>query len=243
MRLIKANYEITPFDGEDILKRIELAARVCYKSEDKIEYTGKISGNGLTIIPGSEGTFAKSARPMVKKLISLGHEAMLEHGGLITVKFTVDRGVSHEIVRHRLFSFAQESTRYCDYSKDKFDNNITYIIPCWINIPEGIYTSNEIAKITSTSSVTDIIWFESMLEAEIHYKHLLLKGWQAQQARSILPNSLKTEIVVSGNPREWRHFFKLRTATAAHPQMREVAIPLLYEFQQQIPILFDDISI
>ena len=215
MRLINASYEIlSNIDSNQILKNIETAGRTCYKSEDKITETSCID--------------------FCKMLLSRNHEAMIEHGGMISVKFIVDRGVSHEIVRHRLFSFAQESTRYCNYAKDKFDNQITFIIPNWMpDVMPGIYTG----------VATMLTWVLAMEQSEIYYNRLISNGWQPQQARSVLPNSLKTEVVVSGNPREWRHFFKLRTATVAHPQMREVAIPLLKEMQERIPILFDDIEI
>ena len=215
MKIIKAGYEIWTDISEGGIKelqQIEKAARTCYKSEDRITEDGE------------------SAKKMVRGLIKSGHEAMLEHGGM-TVKFIVDRGVSHEIVRHRLFSFAQESTRYCSYDKDKFGNEIIVIEPCfWDN---G-YPSN-------TWNLYNI-WIASCQDAEKRYFELLKSGATPQEARSVLPNSLKTELVVTGNWREWRHFFKLRTAPDAHPQIREVAQPLLDEMKSRIPILFDDIS-
>jgi thymidylate synthase (FAD) len=164
-------------------------------------------------------------------LLKRGHEAMIEHGGVVTVKFICDRGVSHEIVRHRLASYGQESTRYCNYSADKFDNEITVIEPCfWIK---------EKVEAPSTLYVT---WMDTCQQAEKAYFDLLKQGAQPQEARSVLPNSLKTEIGVMMNMREWRHFFKLRTPLTAHPQMRELTIPLLEEFRSRIPILFDDVS-
>lgn len=228
MKLIKASYEIiTPINGEEILKQIELAARTCYKSEDKIEYTGEF-GNTMR-------GYAKSARVLIPKLIQRNHEAMLEFGGNITVKFICDRGVSHELVRHRLASFAQESTRYCNYGKGE---HITFIIPCWFKeLTEGDYDD-----IAITTIKEEIIWMESMLNSENNYLKLIRNNWSPQQARSVLPNSLKTEINVSANIREWRHILKLRTSKAAHPQMRELMCPLLDEFKQRIPILFDDIN-
>ncbi len=208
MKLIKPYYEIlTPINGEDILKTIENTARTCYKSEDKIT--------------------EDSAKKMIKNLIANGHEAMIEFFD-ITVKFVCDRGVSHELVRHRIASFAQESTRYCNYSKDKFDNQLTFILPPWVE------ENNE----QNLSSKTFLVGIK---RAEHYYLSLLELGWQPQQARAVLPNSLKTEIVVKMNLREWRHFFKLRCAKAAHPQMRELTIPLLKELQSKIPIIFDNI--
>ena len=228
MKLIKASTEIlTPINGEEILQMIEKVARTCYKSEDKITET--------------------SARKMVKSLIDRGHEAMIEFYDII-VKFTCDRGVSHEIVRHRMASYAQESTRYCNYSKDKFDNQITFIIPCWCTtIVEGD------GKDQKNVSLMEFVWLNAMQNSEFAYNQLMkpeewnpqketTQAWQAQQARSVLPNSLKTEINVKYNLREWRHFFKLRCSAAAHPQMRELTIPLLAEFQSKIPIIFDDIK-
>lgn len=207
MKIIKAGFDIlSPVNGAEILKAIEQAGRVCYKSEDKI----------------TDG----SAEKFVAGIIKRGHEAVLEHQS-ITVKFIVDRGVSHEIVRHRLAAYCQESTRYCNYSKDGFGNEITVIEPCFWD----------------ENSPQMKAWEAAMDEAQTHYLALLEMGATPQEARSVLPNSLKTEVVMTANIREWRHFFKLRTAPAAHPQMREVAIALLTEFQRLIPIVFNDIEV
>ena len=206
MKIIKAGYEIlTPLNANEILKHLELVGRVCYKSEDKIT--------------------AESAAPFIVGLIKRGHEAIIEHYN-ITVKFICDRGVSHELVRHRLASWAQESTRYCNYSKDGFANGCTFIEPCfWDKNPEAYVT-----------------WLEAMTKAEELYLQLVtIAEASAQEARSVLPNSLKTEVIMTANLREWRHFFKLRTADAAHPQMREVTRPLLRELKETIPVIFDDI--
>ena len=204
MRIVEAGYEIMdPLNGEEILKKIEKVARVCYKSEDKI----------------CEG----SAERMVKALIARGHEAMLEHFSF-SVKFTVDRGVSHEIVRHRVASFAQESTRYCNYGKS---GEVVFIRPCFFDWAAGMDK-----------------WVESCLEAEKAYIELLEVGRTPQEARAVLPNSLKTEIVMTANLREWRHFFKLRavgTTGKPHPQMLEVTVPLLNELKKIIPVVFDDL--
>lgn len=225
MKLIKPYYEIrTPINGEEILIAIEQAARTCYKSEERIEV---ISGH------------ATSVRTFVSKLISRGHEAMLEFGGMINVLFVCDRGVSHELVRHRVASFAQESTRYCNYGKQ---HDISYIIPCWLNIEEGIYDYDKYRKIKDNNAR---YWAECMYNTEHWYHEFIsanIGGWSPQQARSVLPNSLKTEINVSANIREWRHIFRLRCSTAAHPSMKELMIPLLEEFKQKIPILFNDIE-
>lgn len=209
MKIIKASYEIlTPIDGIKELQHIEQIGRVCYKSEDKITEDGE------------------SAKKFVKMLINRGHEAMIEHGS-ISVKFTVDRGVSHEIVRHRIASYAQESTRYCNYSNDKFGKEITVIQPCFFKGDLMNY----------------LTWKSAMEFAESYYFALLDNGATPQEARAVLPNSLKTELTMTANYREWRAFFKLRTPLSAHPQMREITIPLLKDFQSKLPVLFDDIKI
>lgn len=192
-------------DGAAILKKIEQCGRVCYKSEDK--------------------TTEDSAEKFVGNIIKRGHEAVLEHESF-TVKFVVDRGVSHELVRHRLASFCQESTRYCNYSKDDFGSEITFILPFFLDYKSPGWNA----------------WQEAMKSAEDAYFKMLDIGHTPQEARSVLPNSLKTEVVMTCNIREWRHFFKLRTAMAAHPQMREITRPLLDELKIIIPVVFDDIS-
>lgn len=210
MQAIKAYTQIyNDFDGQKMLEKIEQVARTCYKSEGKIQ----------------EGSAAK----MVASLIKSGHEAMLEHAS-VTVKFVVDRGISHELVRHRLASFAQESTRYCNYSKDDFGSEITFIIPEYLEYKSESWN----------------IWKESMKQAEDAYFKMLDFGLSPQQARAVLPNSLKTEVVMTANLREWRHFFKLRalgTTGKPHPQMLEVAVPLLEDMKNLIPVVFDDLVV
>ncbi len=206
MKIIKPSYEITTeLNGEEILKHIEECGRVCYKSEGKI----------------GEGT----AEKFVDGIIKRGHEAVLEHYSF-TVKFICDRGVSHEIVRHRLASYCMESTRYCNYSKEGFGGEITVIEPIFFE----------------KDSVAWNEWKKAMLCAECAYFELLNIGCTPQEARSVLPNSLKTEAVMTANLREWRHFLKLRADKAAHPQIREIAIPLLAELKEKIPVVFDDIG-
>lgn len=206
MQAIRAYTQIYgDVNGQEILNKIERCGRVCYKSEGKIE----------------EG----SAEKFVAGIIKRGHEAVLEHAS-VTVKFVVDRGVSHEIVRHRIASYCQESTRYCNYSKDDFGSEITCIIPHYLDYKsEGWET-----------------WKAAMKSCEDAYFKLLEIGHTAQEARAVLPNSLKTEVVMTANLREWRTFFKLRCANAAHPQMREVTRPLLEDFKNLIPVVFDDIT-
>ena len=206
MKIINASYHIeTPIDGAEILKRIEKAGRTCYKSEDRIT--------------------DESAEAFVRMLIERGHESVLEHES-ITVRFVCDRGISHEIVRHRIASFSQESTRYCNYSGDRFGSELTFIKPCFFKEKKGAYCS----------------WYNSMDFAECAYFDMLDDGCTPQEARSVLPNSTKTDVVMTANLREWRHFLKLRTAKAAHPQMRELTVPLLHELQERIPVVFDDIQ-
>lgn len=207
MKIINAGNEIlTKLDRQEILKSLEIAGRCCYKSEEKITET--------------------SASDFVRMLIKRTHEAMIEHASM-SVKFICDRGVSHEIVRHRIASFGQESTRYCNYSKDKFGNEITVIKPLFYDEGTPLYKE----------------WLAACDECERRYFTLLELGSSPQEARSVLPNSLKTEIVVTMNMREWRHFFKLRTASTAHPQMREITIPLLNELKEKLPELFEDIEV
>lgn len=210
MQAIKPYTQIyKDFDGQKLLQKIEAAARTCYKSEGKIQ----------------EGSAAK----LVAGLIKSGHEAMLEHAS-VTVKFVVDRGISHELVRHRLASFAQESTRYCNYSKDDFGSEITFIIPDYLEYKSEGWN----------------IWKESMKQAEDAYFKMLDFGLSPQRARAVLPNSLKTEVVMTANLREWRHFFKLRalgTTGKPHPQMLEVAVPLLEDMKNLIPVVFDDLVV
>ncbi len=206
MKAIKPYTEIYgDIDGQEILKKIEACGRVCYKSEGKI----------------SEG----SAEKFVANIIKRGHEAVLEHASL-TIKFVVDRGVSHEIVRHRIASYCQESTRYCNYSKDDFGKEITFIIPHYLE-PE-------------TEGWR--VWEDAMQSCEDAYFKMLNFGSTPQEARAVLPNSLKTELIMTANIREWRSFFKLRTASASHPQMTEVTRPLLEDLKALIPVVFDDIT-
>ena len=236
MKIIKASYQIIGTDLDnpktkyDIYKKIEQAGRTCYKSEDKIT--------------------EESCVGFVKAMVRNGHEAMLEHASM-SVKFVVDRGVSHELVRHRLCSFAQESTRYCNYSKDKFGNEITVIEPCfWRPCRDDIMKIHGSKFLQAKSGANDdtikyVLWYNSCQIAEDRYFELLEKGATPQEARSVLPTSLKTEIVVTADMREWRNIFKLRAAGehgAPHPQMLEVMIPLLNECKLKLPELFSDIE-
>ena len=206
MKVIEPSFLVKgTIDGKQILKNIEEAGRICYKSEDRIK--------------------DDSAEKFIAKVIARGHESVIEHEK-ITVLIVCDRGVSHEIVRHRIASYSQESTRYCNYSKDKFGNEITFIRP--------YFWEDDIEKYD--------LWLRTMELIEKSYLELLEMGATPEQARTVLPNSLKTEIIVTMNLREWRHFFKLRTSGGSHPQMREIARPMLDYFKELVPVVFDDIS-
>lgn len=213
MIAIKPEVEIISMNSyEDILKKIEKIGRVCYKSEDKIT--------------------DNSAERFIANILRRGHESVIEHES-ITVRFTCDRGVTHEIVRHRMASYSQESTRYCNYSQDKFNNEITVI-----DIASGFkYDLDNEADRRKYE-----IWNEAMKASEKYYFEMLEAGASPQEARSILPNSLKTEIVITMNLREWRHYMKLRTDKPAHPQIREVSAILLKTFREQLPVFFSDIE-
>lgn len=230
MKLVKANYTIlTPISEGALneLQFIERIGRVCYKSEDKITEDGE------------------SAKKFIRNLIKNGHEAMIEHSSL-SVMFTVDRGVTHELVRHRIASFAQESTRYCNYSNDKFGNECNFIdLEPGLLIDTGIRSLNDCGKVDHINKVSMMLeeWRNAMVDAERHYLRMLELGARPQIARSVLPNSTKSDITITANYREWRTFFKLRADTPAHPQMREVTIPLLHELQQKIPVIFEDIDL
>jgi thymidylate synthase (FAD) len=154
------------------------------------------------------------------------------HEKRITVHFVCDRGVSHEFVRHRVMSFAQESTRYCNYSKDKFGNELTFIIPCWIkDLEEKSYLAH--AEYHHTKEDASKQWYDVCMNSEFVYEDLIRLGWKPQEARAVLPNSLKTELVVTGFTSDWNHFFGLRargTTGAPHPQAKELAEPLMKEF-------------
>lgn len=205
MKIINPYVEVPKIDGPQLLKNIEKAGRTCYKSEEKITPESYIS--------------------FIQMIMKSGHHSMFEHEK-VTVRIICDRGVSHEIVRHRLAAYSQESTRYCNYSNEKYGKEITVIRPFFF----------------TQSDRRTHLWECAMLLSEAQYFDLLEDGASAQEARSVLPNSLKTEIVVTYDLREWRHFFTLRAAKTAHPQMQQIAIPLLLWFKEQLSPLFDDIS-
>jgi thymidylate synthase, flavin-dependent len=205
MKIIEPSAKIiTPIVGIEVLKHIEKCGRVAYKSEEK--------------------TTEDSYDQFINKIIKSGHESVIEHIS-VTANIICDRGVSHELVRHRIASYTQESSRYCNYSQNKFGNEISVIKP-------SFYENKELRE----------VWENACGIAELLYFQMLDSGGKPQEARSVLPNSLKTEIMMTTNLREWRHFFKLRCAKAAHPDMRIVANILLEEFKTKIPVIFDDIT-
>ena len=207
MKIIEPSVElIEDFDAAAVMKKIERAGRVCYKSEGNIK--------------------DDSAEKFIRSIIKRGHESVIEHA-TVSFKIICDRGVTHELVRHRIgASYSQESTRFCDYTAGKFGGELTFIKPCfWREDDENFK-----------------IWLSSMELAEKNYLALRAGGARPEEARSILPNSLKTEIFVTMNLREWRHFLKLRTAKAAHPQMREVALKIYKILVEKLPAVFDDIQ-
>ncbi len=211
MRIVKPEVIVEDkVDGMQILRNLERYGRVCYKSENRIT--------------------DDSAKEFIKHAIEIGHHSIIEHER-ITVRIICDRGVTHEIVRHRVASYSQESTRYCNYGKDKFGNEIAVIDPCFWPDRETL-DSDDYAKYRA--------WELAMREAEGRYMELLSYGATPQEARSVLPNSLKTEIIVTFNIREWRHFFKLRGSKAVHPQMREIVKMAWEKLSALVPVVFDD---
>lgn len=217
MILVKPSVEVLQApSGDEVLQLIELAGRTCYKSENKIT--------------------RESAPKFVNMVLKNGHHSVIEHASM-TVRFICDRGVTHELVRHRLAAYSQESTRYCNYS-----GAMTYVIPPWVSILPGEYSNINILANDHTVDEASLEWAVSMDSAETAYKRLSSMGWAPQQARSVLPNSLKTEIVMTANMREWRHVFSLRCSKKAHPQIREIMLQLLEWCHDNIPILFDDLA-
>ena len=213
MIVVRPSIEIlTDTSYETMLRKIERIGRVCYKSEDKI----------------AEG----SAEGFIRAIIKRGHESVIEHES-ISVRVTCDRGVTHEIVRHRIASYSQESTRYCNYTSDKFGSQISCI-----DIATGFhYDMNDEADRRKWD-----IWNAAMAAAEKYYFELINAGAKPEEARSVLPNSLKTEIVMTMDLREWRHFIRLRGSRAAHPQIAEITAQIRDEFVKRYPVFFEDLQ-
>ena len=210
MKIVEQSHEIRyPYSAlswEEECKFIEFAGRVAYKSEDKI-------------------TDDSYKQFITEKIIKPGHLAVVEFGNMI-VKFVTDRGISHELVRHWLCSFVQESTRYCNYSKDKFGNELSFIKPSF----SGAWAEAD-----------KNVWEAACIDAEVSYLTMINDGQcKPQEARAVLPNCLKTEIVVKANFCEWRHTFRLRAISkAAHPDMRALMLPLYEQCRKECPVVFD----
>ena len=204
VQVVKSSFEIlTPVDADFVLRHIENCGRTCYQSFDKKDETSHLR--------------------FLKHIISRHHESVIEHFS-VSVKFTMDRAIANELVRHRLASFSQESTRYCCYAKEKFGNEITVIKPVMLEENTPAYHT----------------WKNSMDIIEKSYLDMLKQGQTPETARSVLPCCLKTQIVVSANLREWKHIFSMRCSEAAHPDIRFLMRDLKAEFQKRIPIIFDD---
>ena len=225
MKLVKPEaYLVDKLYGQRIMEKLEAAGRICYKSEAKGDPDG-----------------------FIRKILARGHESVIEHE-TVSAKIVCDRGVSHEIVRHRVASYSQESTRYCDYGDTGATKHVTFILPPWCpDIPLGEYdgmaTTTLYSQLRRLPGIEpQMIWLFSMKASETAYQNLRSQGWQPQQARGVLPNDLKTELYMTANLREWRHIFRLRTAPGAHPQCRHIFQILLQEFQASIPALFSDFN-
>lgn len=207
IRFIKPTVEvITKIDAPEIYRRLEAAGRTCYKSENKIT--------------------CDSAKGFVQRILVSNHESVIEHES-ISVRIVCDRGVTHELVRHRLMSYSQESTRYVNYGK----RGMEFIIPIWCDVIKDGSTMEDV-DFDREVPYEQRAWCEAMRCAAKYYNDLIFadRKWTPQEARSVLPNSLKTEIVVTGNLRNWRHLLELRTSQAAHPQMREIADMIKQKF-------------
>lgn len=188
--------------GDDILRKIEKCGRICYRSEPT----------------GDPGDF-------VRRLIARGHESVLEHVS-VTAYITCDRGVTHELVRHRVASYSQESTRYCNYCNGKFGCEIAVIEPLYLKPGSRAWD----------------LWEEACEYAEYKYMAMRDRGCTPQEARAVLPNSTAAKIAMTANLREWRHILKLRTSKAAHPQMQEIANMILSQMKEHVPVVFDDVK-
>ncbi len=246
MLIIDPSHEILAARLDPFL--IELAGRTCYKSEDKIgcdapveAYVAECALNGAVECGSCEH---HTSNKFVQMLLSRGHESVLEHS-MLTVRFVTNRGVTHEIVRHRLASFSQESTRYVNYG----GKGLVFIRPVWCGEALlGEWPSQRDQWLhereEAVSNEGNYSWLNAMHYLGDKYFRLLAYGWRPEQAREVLPNSTKTEIVVTANAREWRHIFKMRTAKAAHPEMRRIMLPLLAQLKaSDAGVLFADIQV
>ena len=205
MNIIKPKVEVEPFDGVKIMKNIERACRTCYRSENNIT--------------------EDSYKNLIKNCINRGHESVLEHEK-ITVRLTCDIGVYKDLTRHRFASFSIESTRYCNYSKDKFNNQLKVIEPCNIESNSELYSN----------------WIDTIDFIEKEYIAMSKNGATPDQLRMILPHSTAAEVTMTANIREWKHILELRCSKGAHPAVQQVMIPLLLYFKEQMPEIFNNID-
>lgn len=234
MRIIDPSFTFEDdINADRMLNKIEKAYRICYLSEPK----------------GNRNEF-------IATKIKAGHESPLEHAS-VTVVITTNRGVTHELVRHRIASYCQSSTRYCNYSKDKFGNELTFIRPSWVSEKtlgkwnwsyDGSDFPNKLVPLINDDKIplTDVEWLTSCYDVERNYLHFIKNGWTPEKARDLLNNSVATTIMVTMNLREWRHFFKLRaigTTGKPHPEMLQITVPMLAAFKEKVPVIFDDLNI
>lgn len=205
MKIIDAWIEVEDFDAKRIMQNLERACRTCYRSEDKITDT--------------------SYETLLKNCVNRGHESILEHEK-ITIRMCCDVGVYKDLTRHRIASFSIESTRYCNYSKDKFDNEIKFIKP--VNFEEDTKQYNE--------------WLACMQYLQRSYNYLAIEEHcTPDQLRMLLPHSTAAEVTMTANIREWKHILELRCSKMTHPAVRQLMIPLLLKFKQEMPVIFEDI--
>jgi thymidylate synthase (FAD) len=204
MKIIKPEIQVEQYDGIKIMKNIERACRTCYRSEGLI----------------TEDSYKR----LLKNCINRGHESVLEHEK-ITIRMTCDVGVYKDLTRHRFGSFSIESTRYCNYGKDKFDNEIKFIEPIYFDEAEKAQ-----------------YWVAAMTEIEKIYLTMSELGCTPDELRMILPHSTAAEVTMTANIREWRHILDLRTKKMTHPSIRQLLIPLLLKFKEDMPELFDSIE-
>ena len=204
MKLIEPRVCVESYDSRKIMKNLERACRTCYRSEDLIT--------------------EESYKTLLKNCINRGHESILEHEK-ITIRMTCDVGVYKDLTRHRFASFSIESTRYCNYGKDKFDNEINFIRPIF---------ADELDKFN--------IWEDTMKTIEDAYMKMVAAGYKPDEMRMILPHSVAAEVTMTANIREWKHILDLRTKKMAHPAVQQVMIPLLLNFKKNMPEIFGDIE-
>lgn len=205
MKIIEPLVEVENFDGLKIMKNIERACRTCYRSEDKIT--------------------EDSYKNLIKNCVNRGHESVLEHEK-ITVRLTCDIGVYKDLTRHRIASFSIESTRYCNYGKDKWDNQIKFIKPCNIEGDSELYSN----------------WVGTMDFVEKEYIAMSKNGATPDQMRMILPHSTAAEVTMTANIREWKHIFELRCSKRVHPSVQQVMIPLLLYFKEKMPEIYESVE-